>query len=101
MEWFYIYMIVILLALWHGNDVVKLIKNRQDRKRLEAEARAKRELEAQRFDQMKSLLTDAVVSGDPNAVKALAPIAEAMAEQIRADTGRLLPAGEDASGKDK
>lgn len=95
MDGVYIYMIILIVTIWYGKDIVKFIKNKQERKRLAAEAEARRALEAQRFEQMKSLLADAVVSGDPNAVKALAPIAEAMAEQMRAESGRLLPAREE------
>jgi len=74
--------VIIITAIFGGGHIIemaqKTLENRAQIKLLKAQ----QEVEKQRFGQIREILTDAVLTGEPVSIEAIKPITEALARQI-------------------
>ena len=71
-------------TLWLILGLKSMTTNRQLQV-IEAEKQAKLALDAQRYDKLRDIMTDSVITGQPAALEALKPMVQVMADQIRAE----------------
>ena len=73
--------------------IVKILVDQDHKHKLElmeAKKQSQLALEGQRYEKIKEIMTDGLISDQPAALEALKPLVELIAEQIRGDSGLKL-----------